>query len=131
MSLDPTALPDEVVAFVTERHLATLTTLRPDGSPHVVPVGFTWDPAAGLARVITFAPSRKARNLLASPGARAVVCQVDGGRWLAFEGPATVTDDPDRVADAVRRYAERYRQPGPRPDRVAIEIAVDRVLGRA
>ena len=29
------------------------------------------------------------------------------------------------------RYAERYRQPGERPDRVAIEIAVDRVLGRA
>jgi hypothetical protein len=31
----------------------------------------------------------------------------------------------------VRRYAERYRQPKERPDRVAIEIAVDRVLGRA
>lgn len=131
MALDPASLSPEVVAFVTERHLATLTTLRPDGAPHVVPVGFTWDPEAGLARIITFAPSRKARNLLANPGSRAVVCQVDGGRWLAFEGPATVTDDPDRVADAVRRYAQRYRQPGERHDRVAIEIAVDRVLGRA
>jgi PPOX class probable F420-dependent enzyme len=131
MPLDPAALPDDVLAFTTERHLATLTTLRPDGSPHVVAVGFTWDPAARLARVITFAPSRKARNLRAAPGSRAVVCQVDGGRWLSFEGPATVTDDPDRVAEAVRRYAERYRMPGERPDRVAIEIAVDRVLGRA
>jgi PPOX class probable F420-dependent enzyme len=131
MPLDPAALPDDVLAFTTERHLATLTTLRPDGSPHVVAVGFTWDPAERLARVITFAPSRKARNLRAAPGSRAVVCQVDGGRWLSFEGPATVTDDPDRVAEAVRRYAERYRLPGERPDRVAIEIAVDRVLGRA
>jgi PPOX class probable F420-dependent enzyme len=131
MALDPAALPDDVVAFATERHLATLTTLRPDGTPHVAPVGFTWDPGTGLARVITFAPSRKARNLLALPGSRAVVCQVDGGRWLAFEGPATVTDDADRVAEAVRRYAARYRQPGERADRVAIEIAVDRVLGRA
>jgi PPOX class probable F420-dependent enzyme len=131
MPLDPAALPDDVLAFTTERHLATLTTLRPDGSPHVVAVGFTWDPAERLARVITFAPSRKARNLRAAPGSRAVVCQVDGGRWLSFEGPATVTDDPDRVAEAVRRYAERYRMPGERPDRVAIEIAVDRVLGRA
>lgn len=131
MALDPASLSPEVVAFVTERHLATLTTLRPDGTPHVAPVGFTWDPEAGLARVITFAPSRKARNLLANPGSRAVVCQVDGGRWLAFEGPATVTDDAERVADAVRRYAQRYRQPGERDDRVAIEIAVDRVLGRA
>lgn len=117
-------------AFLAERHLATLTTLRPDGSPHVVAVGFTWDPDAGLARVITFAGSRKVRNLQAAPGARAAVCQVDGGRWLTLEGPAVVTDDPARVAEAVRRYAERYRQPGDRPDRVAIEIQVDRALGR-
>ncbi len=63
MAYDPQRLPDEVLAFLDERHLATLTTLRPDGSPHVVAVGFTWDDDAGLARVITFAPSRKARNV--------------------------------------------------------------------
>jgi PPOX class probable F420-dependent enzyme len=135
MSLDPTDLPAAVVAFARERHLATLTTLRPDGTPHVVPVGFTWDPDTRLVRVITFAPSRKVRNLRAAAAAggtpRAVVCQVDRGRWLTFEGPATVTDDPERVADAVRLYAGRYRQPGERADRVAVEIAVDRVLGRA
>jgi PPOX class probable F420-dependent enzyme len=124
-------LDEAAAAFVAERHLATLTTLRPDGSPHVVAVGFTWDGDAGLVRVISFAPSRKARNLAAVPGARAAVCQVDGGRWLTLEGPATVTDDPDRVAEGVRLYAERYRQPGERDDRVVIEIAVDRVLGRA
>ena len=131
MALDPAALPLEIEAFAAERHLATLTTLRPDATPHVVPVGFTWDGDARLVRIITFASSRKVRNLRASPGGRAVVCQVDGGRWLAFEGRATVTYDPRRVAEAVARYAERYRQPGERADRVAIEIAVDRVLGRA
>lgn len=128
--LEPGSLPDEVLQFLTERHLATLTTLRPDGSPHVVAVGFTWDRGEGLARVITFAASRKARNLVARPGTRAAVSQVDGARWLTLEGPATVTGDPDRVAEAVRRYGLRYRQPGERADRVAIEIAVDRVLGR-
>lgn len=129
--MGPADLGDDGRAFLEERHLATLTTLRPDGSPHVVAVGFTWDAGAGLARVITFAGSRKARNLLgAGAGTRAAVCQVDGGRWLTMEGPAVVTDDPARVAEAVRRYAVRYRQPGERPDRVAIEIAVDRVLGR-
>ena len=131
MALDPADLPAEVTAFLAERHLATLTTLRPDGSPHVVAVGFTWDDEAGLARVITFAPSRKARNLVAAPGARAAVCQFDGGRWLTLEGSAEVTDDPDRVAEAVRRYAERYREPKQRDDRAIIEIVVDRVLGRA
>lgn len=131
MSYDPRDLPDAVRTFVEERHLATLTTMRPDGTPHVVAVGFTWDDEAGLARVITFAPSKKARNVLASPGSRAAVCQVDGGRWLTMEGTATVSDDADRVAEAVRRYAGRYSQPKVRDDRVVIEITVDRVLGRA
>ena len=41
-----------------------------------------------------------------------------------------MSDDPERVAEAVRRYALRYRQPAENPRRVVIEIAVDRVLGR-
>ena len=131
MAHDPTALPPEVVEFLTERHLASLTTLRPDGTPHVVAVGFTWDADAGLVRVITWAGSRKARNLIARPDSPAAVCQVEGGRWLTLEGTAAVTAEPDRVAAGVQRYAERYRKPGEREDRVVIEIAVSRVLGRA
>lgn len=130
MALDPHDLSAEVLAFLGEYHLASLTTSRPDGSPHVVPVGFGYDGASGLVRIITFAASRKARNLVASPGSRAVVCQVDGGRWLSLEGPAEVTDDPQRVTAAVAAYGARYRQPGERADRVAIEIRVDRILGR-
>jgi PPOX class probable F420-dependent enzyme len=132
VAIDPTDLPDGVLAFLTERHLATLTTLRPDGSPHVVAVGFTYAPEDRLVRIITFAPSRKARNLVGTgAGTRAAVCQVDGARWLTLEGAAVVTGDAERVAEAVRRYTGRYRQPGQRDDRVAIEITVDRVLGRA
>lgn len=130
MALDPAALSDEVLAFLRERHLATLTTLRPDGSPHVVAVGFTWDDGAGLVRVITWDSSKKARNVLARPGSRAVVSQVDGGRWLSLEGPAVVTTDPERCREGERRYAERYREPKQRDDRAIIEIRVDRVLGR-
>ena len=129
MALDPRALPVEVAAFLTERHLATLTTLRPDGTPHVVAVGFTWDPDAGVVRVITNGSSRKVAHVRAgSP--RAVVAQVDRARWLSLEGVPTVSDDPERVAEAVRRYAERYRPPAENPRRVVVEIAVDRVLGR-
>jgi PPOX class probable F420-dependent enzyme len=130
-SYDPYGLPPEVIAFAAERHLATLTTTRPDGSPHVTPVGFSFEPEARLVRVITFTGARKVRNVVAAPGGRVAVCQVDGGRWLTFEGTATVTTDPDRNAEAMRRYAARYREPSNRPDRATIEIAVDRVLGRA
>ncbi len=129
MSLDPGALPDDVLAFLAERHLATLTTHRADGSPHVVPVGFTFDPDARLVRVITFASSRKAANVAAAPGVRAAVCQVDGARWLTLEGPAHLRDDPETVRAAEDAYARRYRPPRHREDRVVIELAVDRVMG--
>ena len=129
MALDPAHLPEPVLAFLAERHLATLTTLRADGSPHVVAVGFTWDDEARLVRVITNGTSRKAAH--ARLGGRAVVAQVDGRRWLSLEGVASVSDDPERVAEAVRRYAGRYRQPADNPARVVVEIAVDRVLGSA
>ena len=129
MAHDPGALSGDVRAVLVERHLATLTTLRPDGTPHVVAVGFTWDARARLARVLTNGASRKVAHVR-SGSRRAVVAQVDGSRWLSLEGEPQVSDDPERVAEAVRRYAERYRVPGVNPERVVIEIAVDRVLGR-
>ncbi|WP_225097400.1 pyridoxamine 5'-phosphate oxidase family protein [Streptomyces sp. CoH27] len=123
---------DEYLIFWRERHLCTLTTLRPDGSPHVVPVGVTYDAEAGLARVITNGTSTKVRHVRAagSEGARVAVCQVDGRRWATLEGRARIRTEPERVAEAVRRYAERYeRTPGPNPARVVIEIEVERALG--
>jgi PPOX class probable F420-dependent enzyme len=129
VSHDPQSLSDHVRAFLAERHLATLTTLRPDGTPHVVAVGFTWDDDAHVVRVITNGTSRKVAHVRAgSP--RAVVAQVDGRRWLSLEGVPSISDDPARVAEAVRRYALRYRQPSENPRRVVLEIAVDRVLGK-
>lgn len=128
MSITPNEITPEMLEFLSEYHLASLTTLRADGSPHVVPVGFSYDPATQVVRIISFEGSVKVRN--ARLGGRAAVMQVDGGRWLTLEGAASVTDDPDRVAAAVAGYAARYRQPGEREDRVAIEIAVDRILGR-
>jgi PPOX class probable F420-dependent enzyme len=127
---DVTDLSAGMLAFLAERHLATLTTLRADGSPHVVAVGVTYDAATRTARVITSGGSAKARHV--RDGQRRVaVCQVDGRRWLTLEGTAVVRDDPESVADAVSRYAARYRQPRENPTRVVLEIAVDRILGTA
>jgi F420H(2)-dependent biliverdin reductase len=115
-------------AFLTERHLATLTTLRADGSPHVVPVGVTVDLETRTARVITSGTSAKARHVRAGQR-RVAVCQVDGRRWVTLEGTAVVREDPASVADAEARYARRYRTPRANPARVVLEISVDRVLG--
>lgn len=125
----PTRLTDEAQVFLAEYHLATLTTLRKDGTPHVVAVGVTWDQEHGIARVITSGGSQKALN--ADRGGYAAVSHVDGARWLTLEGPARVLSDADSVAGAVDRYAARYRQPRINPQRVVIEIAVSRVMGSA
>ncbi len=52
----------------------------------------------------------------------------DGCRSRARRGVMT---DPGGVADAVARYTRRYQEPRVNPGRVAIEIAVERILGRA
>ncbi|MER5489712.1 TIGR03618 family F420-dependent PPOX class oxidoreductase [Streptomyces sp. NPDC002490] len=117
-------------AFWRERHLGFLSTARPDGSHHLVPVGVTYDPEAGVARVISSATSRKVRNVRAAgAAARASVGQVDGRYWSTLEGSAVVRDDPESVADAEARYAARYRTPRANPQRVVIEITVTRFLG--
>ncbi|MDT4893541.1 MAG: hypothetical protein QOE97_2576 [Pseudonocardiales bacterium] len=122
MQLSPAALD-----FVRERHLATFTTLRADGTPHVTPVGFTWDAEAGVARIITSGTSGKARH--AAAGGPVVLCQVDGRRWLSLAGTARVAADPDEVRDAEQRYALRYRIPRENPQRVVIVVQVERGYG--
>ena len=120
-------LMGEHLEFWREKHHCTVTSLRPDGSPHVVPMGIVVDPASGMAWGITSGGSQKVANLRRDP--RVAVCQVDRGRWSTIEGTAEVLTDPDSVADAVRRYAERYRQPRENPDRVALRISITSVIG--
>ncbi|MEU0060409.1 TIGR03618 family F420-dependent PPOX class oxidoreductase [Streptomyces sp. NPDC006334] len=130
---DPGSPDAPYLAFWRERHVCTLTTPRPDGSPHVVPVGVTYDPEARTARVIADRASRKVRNVLAAgpEGARVAVCQVDGRRWATLEGRAFVHTDPERVKDAEARYEERYgHPPRPNPTRAVIEIKLTRAMGK-
>jgi PPOX class probable F420-dependent enzyme len=116
-------------AFLAEPCVATLTTIRPDGSLHSAPVRFTWDGDARLARVMTVASSRKVRNLAANPRGRVALCQAAGFRWITLEGTATVSDDPGQIADGVSRYTQRYQSSPPNPPgRVVVTIAVDHVM---
>ena len=127
MATDPADLAPAAVAFLRERRLGTLTTLRRDGSPHVVPVGFTWDAEALVARVI--AGRGSAKVVQARAGRRAALSQVDGRRWITLEGRTRVLEDAASVRDAEERYAGRYRVPRPNPERVVVVLDVDRVLG--
>jgi PPOX class probable F420-dependent enzyme len=113
------------LAFLGERHLGTLTTLRSDGTPHVVAIAFT--DGAGRVQIITSEGTQKVRNV--DRTGWAAVCQVDGPRWLTLEGPAHVVRDSDGIRRAVEAFERRYRLARINPNRVAIEMTVRRVLG--
>ena len=113
--------------FVTDRHLATLSTIGPRGDLHVVAVGFTY--VDGAVRIITSGDSQKVRNV--ERDHRATVAQVSGPEWLSIAGRAVVEREPASVDLAVRLYAERYRQPRENPTRVVIRIHPEQVLGSA
>jgi F420H(2)-dependent biliverdin reductase len=126
------AFPPDLLAFWTERHLCTLSSVRPDGSPHAVPVGVALDTEQQCAWVITSGTSYKARLLgAAGSNPHIAACQVDGARWSTLEGRATVRTDEASVQRAMQTYAVRYRVPRPNPARVAIHIEVDRFLTSA
>lgn len=124
-----TDLTESEIEFLTERHLGTLTTLREDGTPHVVAIAFGYDHDRGRVLIISSDGTQKVRNI--ERNGRAAVAQVDGRRWLALEGDARVDKTTDGVAKAVEAFEARYRPASDNPNRVGIEIQVDRVLGRA
>lgn len=128
MARTPQDLTEREHAFLAERHLASLTTVRADGSPHVVPVGFTFDPVAGVARVICSDGTQKVRNI--ERNGTVVLCQIAGAAWLSLEGHALIARSAGAIADGERRYGERYQAPRPNDRRVVIEMTVTRILGR-
>jgi len=123
------ALPPALATFWSERHLCVLSTLGRAGQPHAVAVGAILDPDEECAWIITRRGSQKVVNLQRDP--RLSVTQVDGARWSSLVGTGEICEDEASIARACDRYASRYRTPSPNPERVAIRITVDRILGSA
>lgn len=113
--------------FVSDYHLATLSTIGPSGFIHTVAVGYML--SEGIVYIITSDGSQKVRNI--ERDGRATVAQVSGPQWLSLAGAATVERDPDTIARAVSLYAARYRQPRANPLRVVIRLVPERVMGSA
>ena len=121
-------MTDLMAAFLVERDLATLTTFTLMGLPTWLPVGFSYDVANGVVRVITFASSVEALAMRHA-AAGAAVSQVEGRRWATLEGDVRVVTDSAGVAATVTSCCSPLANRRARADRVAIEISVDRVFG--
>lgn len=113
---DPTAelMPlDDASHMVARAPLYWLSTVRPDGRPHVTPMIGVWH--AGGMCFCTGPEERKNRNLAGNP--ECVVTtgtnSLDEGADIVIEGPASpVTTDQDlrMLADAyVAKYGEEWR----------------------
>nr|WP_258024998.1 pyridoxamine 5'-phosphate oxidase family protein [Streptomyces bambusae] len=86
----------EAVTRLADAEVYWLTTVRPDGRPHVTPLIAVW--ADGALHFCTGPDERKARNLRTNP---AVVLTT--GRNTLDEGVDLVVEgDADRVSDEVR-----------------------------
>jgi PPOX class probable F420-dependent enzyme len=129
---------DEAVARAAAARVGHLATVRPDGSPHVVPFVFVLGAGAGAGLTVYWAVDRKPKrstalrrieNLRANPAAEVVVDAYgeDWARlwWVRMRGRGrVVADDAERdraVASLASKY-EQYRSAEPDGEVVAIDV---------
>jgi PPOX class probable F420-dependent enzyme len=87
-----------------EEPIIWLSTVRPDGRPHLVPVWFLWD---GSSLLIFSKLDQKIRNLRANPRAMlSLNAEDDGEDIVILEGTAELSEGD--VAPTLPAYAEKY-----------------------
>lgn len=97
-------IPQEPGAGGPDRHTCWLATVRPDGRPHVMPLGVLW--VDGAFYFTAGATTRKAKNLAHDP--RCVITVATHAFDFVLEGKAVKVLDPSKVA----RVAEAFRADG-------------------
>ncbi|HEY4397391.1 MAG TPA: PPOX class F420-dependent oxidoreductase [Acidimicrobiia bacterium] len=90
--------------YLSERRLGRIATVGKDGTPHVAPVGWRYDPDQDAIEVTgrNFAHSKKYRDVERSGRAAIVIddlASVDPWRPRGIEirGPAELLQDPPRI----------------------------------
>ena len=86
-------------------HNYYVMTVRPDATPHAMPVWGIWVDARFYFS--TGAQSRKARNLAANTSC--VICTDTPAEAVVVEGTASTVGDASRIAVLSSHYAEKYK----------------------
>jgi PPOX class probable F420-dependent enzyme len=98
-------LTDEQGRFFKEKNLATVATIRDDGSPQLTPVWIDWD---GENVVFNTAEGRvKPRNIRRNPlvGVQ-VVDRNNPYRWISVSGPAEISEEG--AEEHINELSHRY-----------------------
>ena len=110
MPLDPTHPKySHVVQRLRAEPIIWLSSVRPDGRPHLVPVWFLWDGAAIF--IFSQPQAQKLRNLRANPAVTLALEAADeGGDIAILEGTATIGETRNG-ASILPAYAAKYEKP--------------------
>ncbi len=104
--------PEEVDAFIRERHSMTMSTISPDGSIHSVAMWYGF--LEGAVAFETKAKSQKVQNLRRDPR---LTCLVEAGesydqlRGVSLVGTGEIVEEPDRIWELGVSVFERYNAP--------------------
>ena len=93
----------EIRDSLAEAQTTWLATVRPDGRPHVVPVGALW--LDGAYYVTTGQGTVKGNNLAHNP--HCVITLSSRGFDLVFEGEASEVSDVEKLERIARAYADQ------------------------
>jgi PPOX class probable F420-dependent enzyme len=99
--------------FLDRPRIGKLVTLRPDGSPTVVPIWYEWD--GSTAAIFTSRKSAKVRRIEADPRVALSVEEPAGVQeaWATIEGTATSeTTGGIELAGSLGLIARRGEGPG-------------------
>jgi PPOX class probable F420-dependent enzyme len=114
---------DEVAAFVARSRTATMATIGPDGTPHLVAMWY--GVLDGQIWFETKARSQKAVNLRRDPR---LTCLIEDGltydalRGVALEGTGEISDDPEVLWAVGVDVFERYNGPYTEEARPLVEM---------
>jgi len=131
---------DEQHVFLSEARIAHFVTVRSRGRPHVAPVWFLWDQAAGAkgrAWVMADTSTVKVKNIKQNPAVALSIATPERPlSYLLLEGQARVTSDG--LDDIVERMCLLYDGPIRGAEfaeellgqqrMVLIEISIDKII---
>ena len=128
----------EALAFVSSGRVGHLGTVRPDGTPHLVPVTFALVGDV-IVTMVDHKPKTTRRlqrlaNIDANPTATLLVDEWsedwDRLKWVRVDGAASIHNDDDVWARGREALTAKYPQYADRPpEGAAITISVDDVIG--
>ena len=115
--MDTSLATARIVRFLEQEPVVWLSTVRPDGAPHLVPIWFWWDGEALL--VFSKPGAQKVRNLRANPSVRLALGDAEDDFDIGmFDGRAELLDRPtEKVLPAAHlaKYADRLAAIGLTP----------------